>query len=165
VTSVCRNRTRSRAYRHGCDFGWDGPRRQLAPEAPVGHLDPVSFADQPHDPGAVIAAYEIQLAALVASLGDERVSQVVPNDAILESLAVAVALPDHAKQRVLVKARRIALLERHASQQILVPRVRQNFPLRAETEMPGRDVKRSERRSTADDQSAVIRIDDQGGPG
>jgi len=31
--------------------------------------------------------------------------------------------------------------------------------------MPGRDVKRSERRSTADDQSAVIRIDDREGPG
>jgi len=106
------------------------PGRQLAPEAPLGHLDPVSFADQPHDRGAVIAAYEIQLAALVASLGDEHASQVVPNDAILEGLAVALALPNRAKQRVLVKARRIALLERHTSQQILVPRVGQNFPLR-----------------------------------
>jgi len=106
----------------------------------------------------------MQTDALVASLGDEHPSRAVPNLANLEGLAVAVALPDRAKQRLLVTARRIAWLERHAGHQILVPRVGQDIHVGAESEMPGRDSKRCERRPTADDQSAVIGIDHREGP-
>lgn len=78
----------------------------------------------------------------------------------LEGLAVAAALGDRAKQRVLVSARRLAPVKRDAGQEILVAWIRRRLHRGSMPEVARRDAKGAERRAAADDEGAVIGIDD-----
>lgn len=121
------------------------PGRELATEALVGPLGPVSLGDQLGDRDAVGAGRQVQPDSVLVGVGEQPLGQLVGKVAILEGLAAGVAVRDRTKQLFVTCAHASGRLEGDPRQRILGEGIGRHVDGGTMAEAPRGDEKRFER--------------------